>query len=70
MSPFEQVLCIAQEQLAAVSRGDLVGATDRLDERGLLLSRAPAPQPARAGGAGGCRAGRSAPVRGAVRARG
>jgi hypothetical protein len=44
MSPFEQVLQIAQEQLAAVGRGDLVAATDRLDERGLLLSAAAPPQ--------------------------
>jgi hypothetical protein len=44
MSPFEQVLCIAQEQLAAVARGDLLGATARLDERGALLATAPAPQ--------------------------
>jgi hypothetical protein len=44
MSPFEQVLRIAQEQLAAVGRGDLVAATDRLDERGLLLAGAPRPQ--------------------------
>ena len=44
MSPFEQVLCIAQEQLAAVARGDLRAATARLDERGALLSAAPPPQ--------------------------
>jgi hypothetical protein len=44
MSPFEQVLCIAQEQLAAVARGDLWAATSRLDERGVLLSAAPPPQ--------------------------
>jgi hypothetical protein len=44
MSPFEQVLRIAQEQLAAVARGDLTAATDRLDERGALLLAAPAAQ--------------------------
>ena len=41
MSPFEQVLCIAQEQLAAVTRGDLLAATARRDERGALLAAAP-----------------------------
>jgi hypothetical protein len=41
MSPFEQVLCIAQEQLAAVARGDLHAATGRLDERAALLAAAP-----------------------------
>jgi len=44
MSPFEQVLCIAQEQLAAVARGDLLAATARLDERAALLAAAPPAQ--------------------------
>lgn len=46
MSPFEQVLRIAEEQLAAVDRGDLLAATGRLDERGILLAAAPPAQPA------------------------
>ena len=46
MSPFEEVLCIAQDQLAAVARGDLPAATARLDERGALLAVAPPPRPA------------------------
>src|SRR5438876_4799326 len=44
MTPFEQVLCIAQEQLAAVARGDLLAATARLPERGALLAAAPPAQ--------------------------
>jgi hypothetical protein len=44
MTSFEEVLRIAQEQAAAVARGDVEAAVDRLDERGALLSRAPAAQ--------------------------
>lgn len=44
MNAFEQVLHIAQEQLAAVTRGDLVAAVNRLDERALLLTQSPAAQ--------------------------
>jgi len=44
MSPFEQVLRIAQEQAAAAAAGDLPAATARLDERGRLLAAAPPPQ--------------------------
>src|SRR3979409_2357109 len=43
MTGFEEVLRIAQEQLEAVSRGDIDAAIGRLDERGAILSVAPAP---------------------------
>jgi uncharacterized protein YjiK len=43
MTSFEEVLRIAQDQAALVARGDVEAAVARLDERGSLLSRAPAP---------------------------
>jgi hypothetical protein len=46
MSTFEQVLRIAQEQAAAAARGDLLAATARLEERGVLLQAAPPAGPA------------------------
>jgi hypothetical protein len=46
MSTFEQVLQIAQEQAAAAARGDLLAATARIQERGVLLQTAPVAGPA------------------------
>jgi hypothetical protein len=41
---FEQILSIAQEQLDAVSRGDLEAAVARLDQRGVLVAQLPIAQ--------------------------
>src|SRR3981081_2425025 len=44
MTTFQEVLHIAQEQAAALARGDVEAAVARLDARGTLLARAPAAQ--------------------------